>query len=82
VKICETGAELSISPTAAHEIVHDTTGYRRVSAWWVPMPQPDAYGIMLQAHYLAQINQWGISGDEDQFHDMEMHTDYPPRRSS
>jgi hypothetical protein len=38
MKTQETRVYLNISPTQAHEIVHDTLGYRKVTPSWVPKP--------------------------------------------
>lgn len=46
MKIRETGAQLNTSLTAAHEIVRDTLGYRRVYAWWVAKPSSKYHNQM------------------------------------
>lgn len=46
----ETVAQLNVSPSSMHDIVRDTLGSRKVSA----------YGLKLTASYSAQINQQGI----------------------
>jgi hypothetical protein len=37
-KTQEPRAHLKISPTGAHEIVHGTLGYRKVTPSWIPKP--------------------------------------------
>ncbi|GFS13145.1 histone-lysine N-methyltransferase SETMAR [Elysia marginata] len=68
MKIREIALKLEIPKSAVHEIVHDTLGYRKVSARWVPKIGPqvsysDGYRFLgcercdpLRVHILPQVS--------------------------
>ncbi|GFO17886.1 histone-lysine N-methyltransferase SETMAR [Plakobranchus ocellatus] len=69
MKIREIALKLEIPKSTVHEIVHDTLGYRKVSARWVPK-------MLTEDHKLQRVEIWQRllqrcqqdNGDEDTTH--------------
>ncbi|GFN80857.1 histone-lysine N-methyltransferase SETMAR [Plakobranchus ocellatus] len=69
MKIREIALELEIPKSTVHDIVHDTLGYRKVSARWVPkmlMEDHKLQGVEISQRLLQRCQQ--DNGDEDTTH--------------
>ncbi|GFO18336.1 histone-lysine N-methyltransferase SETMAR [Plakobranchus ocellatus] len=69
MKIREIALKLEIPKSTVHEIVHDTLGYRKVSARWVPkmlMKDHKLQRVEISQRLLQQCQQ--DNGDEDTTH--------------
>ncbi|GFO28094.1 histone-lysine N-methyltransferase SETMAR [Plakobranchus ocellatus] len=69
MKICEIALKLKIPKSTVHEIVHDTLGYRKVSARWVPKMLTEDHKLQrfeISQRLLQRCQQ--DNGDEDATH--------------
>ncbi|GFR72624.1 histone-lysine N-methyltransferase SETMAR [Elysia marginata] len=69
MKISEIALKLEIPKSMVHEIVHDTLGYRRVSARWIPKMLTEDYKLQrveISQRILLRCQQ--DNGDEDMTH--------------